>query len=268
MQWQDPNAQISDNRWLYNGKERQTTGMPDGTHFLDYGARIYDPRIARWTAIDPLAEISRRWTPYNYALSNPLRYIDPDGRFVDDYFNLKGQYLGRDNALTDEVRIMSQKDWDSNKVTDGFIDHEVGNSKSTNITETKMSEDAVSNVVEHYDAKLDGDSTAPKSDAKVSAKNMTRRPEDAKIVMQHDPAQNTIKANMPGGKLHRQFGTASNITNALVHERGHDVDKTYDGTPARESRAIDTQQKHDSYEKTTDGFKNMVEDNKKKYGTH
>jgi len=45
--------------YKYNGKELQETGM------YDYGARMYMPDIGRWGAVDPLAETSRRFTPYH-----------------------------------------------------------------------------------------------------------------------------------------------------------------------------------------------------------
>jgi len=49
-----------------------------------YSARYYDPRMARFLSVDPLAGEMPEWSSYTYTFNNPLRYIDPTGMGPED----------------------------------------------------------------------------------------------------------------------------------------------------------------------------------------
>ena len=63
--------------YRFSGKELdQETGLSY------FGARYYDPKYSFWLSVDPLAEKTPSWSPYVYAMNNPINMIDPDGRYA------------------------------------------------------------------------------------------------------------------------------------------------------------------------------------------
>ena len=69
----------NDYKYKYNGKELQDEL---GLNMYDYGARNYDPALGRWMNIDPMANKTVDYSPYNFVLNNPLSFIDPDGLYL------------------------------------------------------------------------------------------------------------------------------------------------------------------------------------------
>ena len=107
------------NNYLYNGKELQTDFGQDWGE--DYGARYMGLFKRRWGVIDPLCEKSRRWSPYNYCLDNPLKFIDPDGMDTINAVQQEAQKMITNTLTTDDAKYVS---FDEN----GNIDKDLVNS--------------------------------------------------------------------------------------------------------------------------------------------
>ncbi len=52
------------------------------TGLVRFGARDYDPELGRWTAPDPLLFNGDQYNLYEYALSDPINRVDPEGLVV------------------------------------------------------------------------------------------------------------------------------------------------------------------------------------------
>jgi RHS repeat-associated protein len=65
-------------RFGFNGEEHLSE-VKGWQNQVDYGMRVYDPRIGKFLSVDPLANKFAYWSPYHFSGNNPIRFIDPDG---------------------------------------------------------------------------------------------------------------------------------------------------------------------------------------------
>ena len=103
------NASSGFENYKYTSKER------DAESNLDYfGARYYESLTGRWMQVDPMARKYPGWSPYNYAMNNPLRNLDPDGRGLNDS-NMAAQQRENKKQLEQDKKELKEA-WNNGNV--------------------------------------------------------------------------------------------------------------------------------------------------------
>ena len=98
---------VSRNKYKYIGKELDTMY---GWNMQDHEARWYDPVLGRWMATDPLQEKYSYVSPYCYVISNPIKFIDPEGNEWEDPDQAEKLKAKIDNKITSiQMSILAQK---------------------------------------------------------------------------------------------------------------------------------------------------------------
>ena len=94
--------------FCFNAKE-----LDEATGNYYYGARYYNPKCSTWLSVDPLAEKYPSWSPYNYTMNNPIKFVDPDGLAAfSPIYDSDGELLGTDDqGLQGEAIVMDEKDF-------------------------------------------------------------------------------------------------------------------------------------------------------------
>ena len=86
--------------YLFTSKE-----LDRETGLYYFGARYQDPKLGIFISVDPLAEKFRGWSSYTYALNNPLKFIDPDGRSSKDWYKDKNGVTRFDRNVKNQADV-------------------------------------------------------------------------------------------------------------------------------------------------------------------
>jgi len=102
-------------RFGFNGKEHDSEAK-GWQNQIDYGMRVYDPRLGRFLSVDPLASAYPWNSTYSFSENDPINFIDLDGAEKGDppYKKNNVYFIQLFNPWISPVL---RKDWEAFTVT-------------------------------------------------------------------------------------------------------------------------------------------------------
>jgi len=218
--------------------------------------------------VDPLAEKYPGWSPYNYVVANPLRYIDPKGMDVSDWYDENGKFIthiddGNDVvAKTNKSRSEIEKLFKENGNNDYILE---------------LSNSIAKGDDEDFWLKLIGNELSDLSASNPEVKNVglfslengldfTGRAiahgsqKGAKFLRESDFF--SLNFNVSAGRASTAWGTRGNIISNIVHELGHVKEyltkRSFNIPELSENYAFDFQKNHSSWSTTTEKYKDQA----------
>jgi len=140
----------------YTGK---TLDEEMGLDLYYYGARYYDPTLGRFTQVDPLANKYPAWGPYVYCADNPLKYRDPNGKWLEPVHHYMIDQacapLVNDGFMTreDVQAVMGGSDWADSKPNQGADKAYMHAMADGSTSPPQSPTDAASNTKDHINNK-------------------------------------------------------------------------------------------------------------------
>jgi RHS repeat-associated protein len=80
MQMSNRNFSSPSYRYGFNGMEKDDEMKGSGNSY-DFGARLYNPRLGRFNAVDQYSREFASYSPYSYGKNNPVIFVDKNGDF-------------------------------------------------------------------------------------------------------------------------------------------------------------------------------------------